>query len=144
MTEMQELTMEQEDKKEIADIHKEVSKLRNEHSMMFTIFGFYQKVSLLSAESNKNWRNAAILWGVLAFFMAVISTISIFGDNAIYRIVAFVFAALLLLYSLYLWISVYKGFRTQEENARQILECTPMIGQIGLGESGGVSRCSPD
>ncbi len=24
------------------------------------------------------------------------------------------------------------------------LDCTPMIGQIGLGESGGVSRYSPD
>jgi site-specific recombinase XerD len=29
-------------------------------------------------------------------------------------------------------------------NLRDKLECTPMIGQIGLGESGGVSRCSPD
>jgi hypothetical protein len=26
----------------------------------------------------------------------------------------------------------------------EVLECTLMIGQKGLGESGGVSRCSPD
>lgn len=27
---------------------------------------------------------------------------------------------------------------------QESLDCTPMIGQIGLGESGRVSRCSPD
>ena len=28
-------------------------------------------------------------------------------------------------------------------NTVMLMECTPMIGQIGLGESGGVIHCSP-
>ena len=36
--------------------------------------------------------------------------------------------------------------KTEELEARmaEAVDCTPMIGQIGLGESGGVSRYSPD
>jgi hypothetical protein len=46
------------------------------------------------------------------------------------------------------YYQVVKIFCSWLQRSRKInrnpVECTPMIGQIGLGESGGVSRCSPD
>jgi hypothetical protein len=41
----------------------------------------------------------------------------------------------------------HRRFTADSDKWHKVLykvECTPMIGQIGLGESGGVSRCSPD
>jgi hypothetical protein len=37
----------------------------------------------------------------------------------------------------------YENFRAYSKKNGERMDCTPMIGQIGLGESGGVPRCSP-
>lgn len=112
--------MEQERDGAIADVRREVSKLRDEHRIMFTVFGFFQRTALLNAESSKTWGNVALLWGVLAFFVAAISTLNVIVDNAIYRIVVLVLGTLLSVYILILWISVIRGFRAQQRKARQI------------------------
>ena len=36
------------------------------------------------------------------------------------------------------------GLYEAGDSLRLVLDCTPMIGQIGLGGSGGVIHCSPD
>ena len=111
--------MEREDKKRIADIQKEVSKLRQEHHIMLTILGFYHRVTLLNTEVNQSAGKLALIIGLIALAVAMASTISI-ADSNIYRRLVTITVICLWVAVFAVWISVHKDTRTHKKQVREM------------------------
>jgi len=64
-------------------------------------------------KESKTWGDMALLRGVLPFFLAAASTLSVIVDHSVYRIDVLALGVLLSVHILILWIGVVRGFRAE-------------------------------